>query len=277
MEHTITIQSENAELAATLHYPTDQSGGAGKADCQRWPLIIICHGFIGSRIGVDRLFVKAAREFSSQGFLVLRFDYGGCGESTGDYGAGGLDVMIEQTRSVIDYALTIDCVDLSRVILVGHSLGGATALLTAAKDNRVKTLVLWSAVAHPHNDIVRIVGKSEYERLPLGGSIDHHGYLLTSRYFDSLSKHQPFEQLRKFNGDVLVIHGTADDIIPVDYAPLYQKMFWMRQQGQCDIELIYQADHTYSTSLSTKELLEKTTNWLAIIQKRKKEWNDWTI
>ncbi|MFD0697072.1 alpha/beta hydrolase family protein [Paenibacillus sp. GCM10027628] len=276
MEHAITIQSETAELAATLHYPTNQPG-ATQADCQRWPLIIICHGFIGSRIGVDRLFVKAAREFSSQGYLVLRFDYGGCGESTGDYGAGGLDVLIDQTRSVIDYALTIDCVDLSRVVLVGHSLGGATALLTAAKDHRVKTLVLWSAVAHPHNDIVRIVGKSEYEKLPLGGTIDHHSYQLTSRFFNSLSQHQPFEQLRKFNGDVLVIHGTADEIIPVDYAPLYQKMFWMRKEGQCDIELIYQADHTYSTSQSTKDLLEKTVNWLAFIQKRKKEWNDWTI
>ncbi|MFC5453038.1 alpha/beta hydrolase family protein [Paenibacillus aestuarii] len=276
MEHTITIQSEKSELAATLHYPTNQTE-AGRPDCQRWPLIIICHGFIGSRIGVDRLFVKAAREFSSQGYFVLRFDYGGCGESTGDYGAGGLDVLIEQTRSVIDYALTIDCIDLSRVTLVGHSLGGATAILTAARDSRVKTLVLWSAVAHPHNDIVRIVGKSEYERLPLGGTIDHHGYSLTSRFFDSLSQHQPFEQLRKVNGDVLLIHGTADDMIPVDYAPLYQKMFWMRQEGQCDLELIYQADHTYSSTATTNELLAKTLNWLTAIQRQKKDWNDWTI
>lgn len=276
MEHAITIQSNDIELSATLHYPTNQTGAA-QADCQRWPLIIICHGFIGSRVGVDRLFVKAAREFSSKGYLVLRFDYGGCGDSTGDYGAGGLDTLIEQTRRVIDYALTIDCVDLSRVILVGHSLGGATAVLTAAKDSRVKTLVLWSAVAHPHNDIVRIVGRNEYEKLPLGGAIDHHGYSLTSHFFDTLAQHQPFEQLRKFNGDVLVIHGTADEMIPVDYAPLYQKMFWLRNEGQCDLDLIYQADHTYSTSGTTKELLEKTSNWLSFIQKQKNDWNDWTI
>ncbi|UJF35925.1 alpha/beta hydrolase family protein [Paenibacillus hexagrammi] len=276
MEHTITIQSEHAELAATLHYPA-HSKLSSSGQCDRWPLIIICHGFIGSRIGVDRLFVKAAREFSKMGYLVLRFDYGGCGESTGDYGAGGLDVLIEQTRSVIDYALTIECVDLSRVILVGHSLGGATALLTAAKDHRVKTLVLWSAVAHPHSDIVRIVGKNEYEKLPRGGAIDHHGYLLTSRFFDSLAQHQPFEQLRRFNGDVLVIHGTSDDIIPVDYAPLYQKMFWLRKEGQCDVELIYQADHTFSGSAFSQDVIDKTIGWLGLQQNRKKDWNDWTI
>jgi pimeloyl-ACP methyl ester carboxylesterase len=276
MEHYITIQSVEAELAATLHYPTTDHT-TQQSGCERWPLIIICHGFIDSRIGVDRLFVKAARDLSSKGFLVLRFDYGGCGESTGDYGNGGMGVMIEQTRSVLDYALSMDCVDLSRVVLLGHSLGGAIALLTAAKDNRVKTLVMWSSVAYPHNDIVRIVGKGEYEKLQSGGSIDHLGYLLTSHFFDSLSQHQPYEQLRKFKGDVLVLHGTADEIIPVDYAPLYQKIFWLRTEGQCDLELIFQADHTYSSKAAAEELISKTYDWLSLIDKRKKNWNDWTI
>ncbi|MCD1257501.1 alpha/beta fold hydrolase [Paenibacillus athensensis] len=276
MEHTITIQSDSAELAATLHYPPVEVGKPDR-DCQRWPLVIICHGFIGSRIGVDRLFVKAARALAGQGFLVLRFDYGGCGESTGEYGAGGLDSLIEQTRRVIDYALTIDCVDLSRVTLLGHSLGGATAVLTAARDSRVKSLVLWSAVAYPHSDIVRIVGKSEYERLPVGGTIDHSGYELSSRFFDSLARHQPLDQLRKFKGDVLVLHGTADSIIPVDYAPLYQTMFWQRREGGCDLELIFQADHTYSNHTHTTSLIGKTADWLQALERRKRDWNDWTI
>lgn len=276
MEHPITIRSEEIDLAATLHYPTNEKESAAPG-FERWPLIIICHGFIGNRIGVDRLFVKAAREFSSKGFLVLRFDYGGCGESTGDYGAGGLNAMIDQTRSVLDYAAGLDFVDHSRVILLGHSLGGATALLTAAKDSRVKTLVLWSAVAHPHNDIVRIVGKSEYEKLQAGSFIDHHGYALTSKFFHSLSQNQPFEQLRRITADVLILHGTADEVIPVDYAPLYQKIFWMRQEGQCDLELIFQADHTYSSKDATEQLFSKTNDWLAFIHKRKREWNDWTI
>jgi dipeptidyl aminopeptidase/acylaminoacyl peptidase len=276
MEHHITIRSGDADLAATLHYPTNENESV-QPGCERWPLLIICHGFIGNRVGVDRLFVKAAREFSAKGFLVLRFDFAGCGESTGDYGSGGLDAMIEQTRKVLDYATSIDCVDLSRVILLGHSLGGATALLTAAKDTRVKILVLWSPVAHPHNDIVRIVGIGEYERLQLGGSIDHQGYSFTSQFFQSLSHHQPLEQLRKFSGDVLLVHGTADEIIPVDYAPLYQKMFWLRKEGQCDLELIFQADHTYSSKDTTEQLFSKTYQWLSSLFKQNRDWNDWTI
>ncbi|MCS7464681.1 alpha/beta hydrolase [Paenibacillus doosanensis] len=269
MEHHITIRSEQEELAATLHYPASTGS--------KNPIIIIAHGFIGSRVGVNRLFVKAAREFTELGYMVLRFDFAGCGESTGDYGAGGLDAMIDQTRSVIDYALGIDCVDPTRVILLGHSLGGAVAVLTAAKDKRVKSLVLWSAVAHPFNDIIKITGKKTYEEAVQLGSSDYLGYSFKPEYFESLTRHQPFEQTRKFGGDVLLVHGTNDEVIPVDYCFLYQKLFWLRSQGQCDKEVVFQADHTYSTGQSFVQLMSTTKNWLLSLDKRKQDWYDWTI
>jgi pimeloyl-ACP methyl ester carboxylesterase len=269
MEHHITIGSDQGELAATLHYPVSTGS--------KNPIIIVAHGFLGNRIGVNRLFIKAARELSEQGFMVLRFDYAGCGESTGDYGLGGLDAMIDQTRHVVDYALRIDCVDPTRVILLGHSLGGAVAVLTAARDKRIKSLVLWSALAHPFNDIIKITGKKVYEDSVQHGKADYLGYAFEPQYFDSLTKHQPFEQSRKFTGDVLLVHGTNDEVIPVDYCFLYQKLFWMRSQGQCDKEVIFQADHTYSSYQAYAQLLTTTRNWLNSIEKRKSEWHDWTI
>jgi uncharacterized protein len=276
MEHAITIRAGENELAAALHYPTGPARETSKHR-ERCPLLIICHGFISSRIGVNRLFVKAARRFSEQGYLVLRFDYGGCGESTGDYGAGGLDTLIDETRSVLDYACGLDIVDISRISAIGHSLGGAVAVLTAARDSRIKSLVLWAAVAHPHHDIVRIVGKDEYLRAKPHTPIDHQGYLLTKSFFDSMAKHHPLEQLRKFSGDVLLVHGKADEVIPVDYATLYRQMFWLRSNGQCDMELVDEADHTFSSDAATRCMLNATSEWLAYAEKRKRDWNDWTI
>lgn len=278
MEHQITIQADDAELTATLHYPTGgESGASASSRSEPWPIIIIAHGFIGTRIGVDRLFVRAAREFSHHGYMVLRFDYAGCGESTGDYGAGGLEALIEQTRRVIDYAYGMDCVDPQRVILIGHSLGGAVALLTAARDKRVKTLVMWASVAYPFSDIVKITGKKVYEDAIKFGSADYLGFSFQPVFFESLSKHQPFEQLRKFSGDVLLVHGTSDEVIPVDYCFLYQKLFWLRSQGICDKEVIFQADHTFSSGQAKEQLLGKTRDWLLQLDKSKKDWNDWTI
>ncbi|UUZ94904.1 alpha/beta hydrolase [Paenibacillus sp. P25] len=278
MEHQITIRSGQEELTATLHYPSSKEGvPSARCSGERYPIVIIAHGFLGSRIGVDRLFVKVARDFSRHGYMVLRFDYAGCGESTGEYGAGGLDSLIDQTRHVLDYALDIDCVDPRRVILLGHSLGGAVALLTAARDKRVKTLVMWASVAYPFNDIVNITGKKVYEDAVQFGSADYLGYAFEPVFFESLTRHQPFEQLRKFSGDVLLIHGTSDEVIPVDYCFLYQKLFWLRSQGQCDKEVIFQADHTFSSAHAKEQLLSKTRDWLLELDNKKREWNDWTI
>ncbi|TCZ80989.1 alpha/beta fold hydrolase [Paenibacillus albiflavus] len=276
MEHSITIHSPQAQLAATLHIPEHESKDL-LVQNGSWPIIIICHGFIGTRIGVNRLFVKAARHLSSLGFKVLRFDYGGCGESTGDYGASGLDELIIQTRSVLDYAISLEHVDPDRVILLGHSLGGASALLTAARDSRVKKLVMWSAVAYPHHDLVNIVGREEYARLTSTSVLDHNGYGFTQRFFKSLASEQPLIQLRKYDGDVLVVHGTGDEVIPVDYAPLYQNHFALRSTGSCELHLVQQADHTYSSQCSVNELLQVTGEWLIRMIAPQEGWYDWNI
>lgn len=272
MEKTLTLRHGDLELAATLHYPKGERPSSGM-----WPAVIICHGFVGSRIGVDRLFVKTARALAVAGYYVLRFDYGGCGESTGDYGALGFASMIDQTRTALDYILDIDCVDPLKITLLGHSLGGAVALHTAVKDKRVKNLIMWSAVGYPFNDIVRIVGRSVYDEAMTKGSGDYAGYALKPVFFNSLAEHQPFQAAGKFGGDVLLVHGTSDDAIPADYSFLMQKVFWTRPEGSCEKEIIFQADHTYSTRRHQEEAISKSIEWLALQEKRHTDWQHWSI
>jgi hypothetical protein len=278
MERHIIIKHEDLQLAGTIHYP-EGVGCAGPEgnDGFRVPLVVICHGFVGNRIGVDRLFVKTARELALAGNLVLRFDYGGCGESTGEYGDLGLESMIAQTRTVLDYGMSCSDVDPSKITLLGHSLGGAVALLTAVKDRRVKRLVLWSAVGYPFNDIVKIIGRKGYDESKLKGKTDYAGYGFTPKYFDSLGLYQPFQETNRFTGDVLLVHGTSDDVIPVDYSFLYEKTFWLRSDGRCDKEIIFQADHTYSTGTHQAQVISKTKTWLRDLEERQAEWQHWMI
>ncbi|WP_458120103.1 alpha/beta hydrolase [Paenibacillus sp. Z6-24] len=278
MERNIVIRHQEVDLTASIHYPTHdrQTDTQGKGK-DRTPLIIICHGFVGSRIGVDRLFVNSARELAADGYMVVRFDYAGCGESSGLYGQQGLDSMVAQTRTVLDYVMNCSDIDPTRVTLIGHSLGGAVAILTAVRDHRIKHLVLWSAVGHPFNDIVKIVGRETYDQAVIEGEADYLGYCFKPVYFESLGNYQPFIEARQFSGDVLVVHGTGDDVIPVDYAFLYQQEFWTRQEGRCDKQIIFQADHTYSSGPHRRELLRYTREWLAGREAAQTQWQHWMI
>lgn len=275
MERQISIPYGEERIAASVHYAEAKvQGGRCK---ERVPLVVICHGFVGSRIGVDRLFVKTARSLAEAGFLVVRFDHVGCGESSGEYGSEGVDSLIAQTRAVLDYAFGLGDIDPTRVSLIGHSLGGMIALLTAVRDRRVKNLILWSAVGYPFNDIVNITGRKVYDRAIEHGSADYLGYALTPAFFNSLGAYQPLQEAMKFTGDVLVVHGTSDDVIPADYAFLYQKVFWMRTEGRCDKEIIFQADHTYSSGETRDPLIRKTREWLSGREAEQNDWKHWMI
>lgn len=276
MERQITIRHGKETLAATLHYPEETVNKERRCKA-RVPLVLICHGFVGNRIGVDRLFVESARKLAASGYMVMRFDYLGCGESSGSYGREGFDSMVRQTLTVLDYAMSCCDVDPTQVTLLGHSLGGAVAVFAAARDHRVKNLILWSAVGYPYSDIVRITGQQAYDNAVKFGHDDYLGYELTPVFFDSLSGNQPFQEAGRFSGNVLVLHGTSDDVIPADYAFLYQKEFWKRPEGRCDREMIFQAGHTYSSSEHRRQLIASTLNWLEMQEAAQTEWQHWMI
>jgi uncharacterized protein len=260
MNKQLKIVWKGKELAATVHYTTSYYEASKKTSL--YPLIIICHGFIGSRIGVNRLFVKTSEEISAHEAIVVRFDYVGCGESEGIYGENGLEDLIDQTKSVIDFSLKIENVNHNELLLIGHSLGGAVALLTAAEDQRVKKLVLWSAVANPFRDIINIVGKDCYDRLQESPIMDYQGYSFKKKFFHSLAKYQPLQELAKFNGDVLVVHGTDDEEIKVDYCFHYYYAFRSRLVGTCEKQVILGANHTYSSLEGFRQLINATKEWL---------------
>lgn len=261
MTTSINIPWEQGILKGTVHYPYENETGK-----ESFPLVIICHGFIGSRIGVDRLFVKTAKELALHDYVVLRFDYSGCGESDGEYGKTGLDQLIEQTRSVIDFGAKLPSVDSERIILLGHSLGGATATLTAAADKRIKKLILWAAVGEPFKDLTRIVGEEKMNKLVQSPAIDYHGYLLYRKFFQSLTAYFPLGQASSFRGDTLVVHGTDDRDIPVTYCQKYYDAFLKRNRGNCSMKIIEDANHTFSDGEHFQQLINATKKWLFLQQ-----------
>ncbi|KPC99149.1 Alpha/beta hydrolase family protein [Geobacillus sp. BCO2] len=233
------IESGGERLAVSIHNP------AMSVDHDDLPVVVICHGFIGTRVGVDRLFVQAAERFASAGIGVVRFDYVGCGESSGEYGNNRFDDFVRQTRDVIHTVAQFPSFQRRPLVLLGHSLGGAVATVTAALDRRVERLVLWAPVAYPYQDIVRIAtqGRGQVEE----ETVEHRGYVFPPSFFASLAYANPLKSAEQFSGDVLLVHGTADRDIPVAYADVYREAFGKRRDSRFLSHVIPEADHTFSS------------------------------
>ena len=129
-----------------LHYLKRGDGGQ--------PAVLI-HGFTGSLN--DWLFNHAVL---AKQRAVYALDLPGHGQSSKDVGDGSLDVFIS---TLVDW---LDALGLSRVHLVGHSLGGAVALGAALRNpDRVRSCTLIaSAGLGPEIDADFITGVVEANR-----------------------------------------------------------------------------------------------------------------
>ena len=111
------------------------------------PIILLSPG-IKSRVAPHRLYVRLARHFSSLGFVVLRFDFSGLGDSEGTveeslvadfYGSVQTGRYVNDTRAAMDWMQNEYKV--SRFILGGLCGGAITGLLTGVHDHRVDSLL----------------------------------------------------------------------------------------------------------------------------------------
>ncbi|WP_078381804.1 alpha/beta hydrolase family protein [Sutcliffiella halmapala] len=259
MKSTLAIDWQGINLSVSIEYPTSYFDNDMKNAL--FPVIIICHGFIGSKVGVNRLFVKASKELTLKNYIIVRFDYLGCGESEGEYGNNTMHDMIHQTKQVISLVKKLERTDSTNLTLIGHSLGGAVALLTAIKEQSVKKLILWSAVGNPFLDIMNII-KKRVTDLDYHDTFDYQGFLLKKDFLLSLKEYEPLKWSFNYTGDVLVIHGDEDEEISVHYSTQYELAFHSRQTGAMKKHIISGADHTYSSHSTYNQLIQTTIDWM---------------
>jgi len=130
MEQAISFPSDGLTLKGFLHVPD----GAG-----RRPGLVLCHGFGGSCRGAGH--PELAKALEQAGYVVLRFDFRGCGQSEGKRGDVIVDEEIADLGHAIDWLSAQPGVDAARIGVIGASLGGSVAIEVAASDPRVRVCI----------------------------------------------------------------------------------------------------------------------------------------
>jgi pimeloyl-ACP methyl ester carboxylesterase len=141
-DENIRIPANGFSLAGTVSKPTNAAG--------KLPAVILVSG--SGQTDRDEnvfgipIFGQIADALAEAGFIVLRYDKRGVGQSGGRSEAARLEHFAEDARAAVKVMSDRKDVDRKRLAIVGHSEGGWIALMTA-KDDRVSAVGLVSTVA----------------------------------------------------------------------------------------------------------------------------------
>ena len=202
------IVSEGLRLQAHLSRPPG---------VQRVPGLVLLAGFprgAGGAAMAGQTYPPLAERLTREaGWAALTFAYRGTSTSEGDF---SIDGWLADTRAAVD--VLADRPDVSSIWLVGFRLGGTIAIVTAAGDDRVRGLATFSAPASLRAWVRDPGWFLEYARR--GGVLRTEGYPQDPvAWTRAIANLDPLEAASRIGPRPwLVVHGSDDDVVPVDDA-----------------------------------------------------------
>ena len=205
----------------------------------RGPVLVFLPGYMSDMTGGKATALDAWA--ASEGRAFLRFDYGGCGASVGDFDVQTLHAWRDDVLAMIDRVAQ------GPVVLVGSSMGGWLMLLAAlARPQRVVGLVgiaaapdftSWGFSEDQKLTILsfgKLVEDSPYGEQP---------YVTTRAFWES------GEALRLLHGPVEIdcpvrlLHGQADSDVPWTWS---LELFNRIRSTDVQMTLVKDGDHRLS-------------------------------
>lgn len=211
--------------------------------------VICCHGMLSSKDGEK--VTSLTKRLRERGLWGLRFDFSGRGESE------GASFDLTYSRQMQDLDAAVDVLfrrGVKKVVVFGSSMGGAVALLAAARDERIVGVATIAAVAYP--------GLIE-ERYPVDiaawrdrGYIDVEGETIGLSFLEDALAHDVVSAVSVIQAPLLVIHGIEDRTVPVSDADDIAA-------ASCNVRLhlVDGADHRFSNLQHLRPCLDEIVDF----------------
>lgn len=184
-----------------------------------FPLVVFSHGFGASHVYDSGM----PADFTAHGIAFAAFDF--CGGGPGSQSDGqrlNMSVLTEASdlEAVLGYVRALDNVDASRIFLMGSSQGGyVSAYVAAAHSRDVRALALFFPAFCIGDDAARRLQAEGYRidgELPEQSEVG--GLPIGRRYIQDALAVDIYARIGDYSGDVLIVHGAQDEIVPLAYS-----------------------------------------------------------
>ena len=227
----VEIDGDHGKLAAIIQTPDGVSN---------FPMVIICHGFTGNKDSV--LLTSLADYLEAAGIASIRFDFNGHGKSEGRFQDMTVLNEIEDAKHVYEYVR--DMRGVTSVSIAGHSQGGVVTSMLAGElgTENIKSIALMAAAAVLRDDAIRgILQGTTYDSINIPEYVEVRGLKVGRNYIKTAQSLPIYETAANYQGQVFIIHGLADTIVPYTYSLRYQEIY-----PGSKIELLKNFDHGFT-------------------------------
>ena len=242
-DEQIRIPAAGFTLVGTISRPT-------AAAPARWPVVVLVAGSglmdRDEMVANVPIFAQLANTLADAGFVVVRYDKRGVGQSGGRGESANLSDYADDVRSVLKFLEKRRDVDLKRVALVGYSEGGFVSLIAATEDRKQIAAVALLAtpgttgaeltleqqqhalgsIDMPDGDKLQrmdlqrriqaaVVSGSGWEEIPPA-----YKRQADTAWFRSFLVFDPVKPLKKLEQPVLILHGDRDRQVTARHAQL---------------------------------------------------------
>jgi uncharacterized protein len=251
MRIPIQIERNGGCLLGMFHLATYPAVGA--------PLLVVNYGLNGDRVDNHRLAVLLARRANLAGISVVRYDYAGCGVSSGEFPETSISSKVEDARAVLNFIK--GCQEgPSRIFLLGYSDGVRIVHQLVASMSGINGFVLWNPVVKSMTRTFR----SSQKRAVLEPTT-------RKLLFPLFGVYMGLNYLREANGDLdvhallghrvpkTIFFGTGDVhtlTFQQDLKPL------LPEYPDVEVQEINGANHLFNRTEWSESLVERTVGWI---------------
>jgi hypothetical protein len=234
----VTFDSDGHRLVGVLYL----ARGPGPK-----PTVLLLHGCPGLEKNLD-----LAAALRDRGWNALMFHYRGCWGSAGRY---DLRTIPRDVIAAVDFLAACPAVDAGRIAVLGHSMGGWAAIVTASMELRLRAVAVYGAAVRlgaslglsrdqVEEEFTRFLAVTPEEFAAQLGEVARR-----LRALDAVAAIGP--------RPLLVVHGTQDRWVPVAHA----RELAARAGPWCRYVEVEGADHAFSWHRA--ELADLIVGWLS--------------